>query len=221
LNDSQTPENPYAPPSREADAAWAPASSPLENPVAPTSLPKTLGILSIIFASIVLFFGLFASCGGFLAQGFTKVGQLAPRDNPHAQEIQETLSVVSSIYTAIGFQGLILAVMSSILLAVGVGQMRYRRWAARWTIYWAAAALVAIGGMVAISFFIIGPAYQRMFLALAKASPSGAMPMSFTSSMSSIFGGSSGLLTILFYAPYPILLLIFFSRDHVRAAMDR
>jgi hypothetical protein len=34
-------------------------------------------------------------------------------------------------------------------------------------------------------------------------------------------GGSFALVSLLVYSPYPILLIIFFSRPHVRAAMTR
>jgi len=128
---------------------------------------------------------------------------------------------MGTIYMAIGIQGLVFTIMSSLLLAIGVGQMRYRRWASQWSVYWAGLALVAVVGFIALSFFVIGPAYQKMFEGLQRATPTGAMPTAFTSSLSSMLGGTSSLMTILFYSPYPILMLYFFTRENVRAAMDR
>jgi hypothetical protein len=39
------------------------------------------------------------------------------------------------------------------------------------------------------------------------------------SSLGSLFGGTFGGMMIFFYAPYPILMLVFFTRDRVRATM--
>jgi hypothetical protein len=72
-----------------------------------------------------------------------------------------------------------------------------------------------------MAFFLIGPAYQKLFESIARGSPTGALPSGLAGSMSTLFGGSSSLLAVFFYAPYPILLLIYFTREHVRAAMDR
>jgi hypothetical protein len=213
------PQNPYAPPATSSEA-WSPNPSFTEAPPVPSSAPKVFGVLSIIFASIVLLFGLLASCGGLAGQGFSKVGGFGPQNSQTAQ-MREALSYMSTIYMAIGIQGLILTVMSSLLLAIGIGQLRYRRWAGAWSVYWAGLALVALAGMVALSFLLIGPAYQKMFDAIARGAPSGAIPTAFSGSMANIFGGTSGVMTVLFYAPYPILLLIFFTREHVRASMDR
>ena len=39
------------------------------------------------------------------------------------------------------------------------------------------------------------------------------------SGFGSIFGGTFAVMTVVFYAPYPALMLLFFTRDHVRASM--
>lgn len=213
----QDPQNPYAPPGTAA-TEWAPAA-PSEAHVAPSSAPKVFGILSIIFASIVLLFGLIQSCSGLAAPVMTKVGQIAPAGDSKARELQSMMSLMATVYTAIGIQGLALTIMSALLLAIGVGQLRYREWAGRWSVYWAGLALVVLAGMVALSFLLIGPAYQKMFETAARAAPSGALPSSMGSSLGSLFGGTFGGMMIFFYAPYPILMLIFFTRDRVRATM--
>ena len=210
--------NPYAPPA-SAESEWAPAAPPAASPVY-TGVPKVFGTLSIIFASIVLLFGLLSSCTGFLAGSFSRFGDMAPQGK-NTEQMREALGHMGTIYLAIGIQGIILTAMSSLLLAIGVGQVRYRRWAGAWSVYWGGLALVALAGMVAMSFFLIGPAYQKFFESIARASPTGALPSGLTGSMSTIFGGSSSVMTIFFYAPYPILLLIYFTREHVRAAMNR
>ncbi len=211
------PQNPYAPPT--AAGEWVPTASPEAPPVV-SSAPKVFGVLSIIFASIVLFFGLLTSCAGFAGGGVAQLGRL-PAQGSQGEEMKQALSFMGTIYTAIGIQGLILTVMSALLLAIGIGQLRYRRWAGAWSVYWGGLALVSLAGMVAMYFLMIGPAYQKFFDMISRATPSGAMPTQLSGSIANIFGGTSSAMMVLFYAPYPILLLIFFTREQIRASMDR
>ena len=125
---------------------------------------------------------------------------------------------MATVYSGMGVQGLILTIMSGLLLAIGIGQLRYRRWAASWSVYWCWAAFASIAAMVAISFLWIGPAYQDLLAAMTKNAPTGSMP-GMSSSMGSIFGGTTGFLTVLFYAPYPIIMLVYFGKERVRSAM--
>jgi len=215
------PQNPYAPTPAAASAeVYRP---PLDSgPPVHTSAPKVFGVLSIIFASIVMLFGLLASCGGLLGGSVTQFGDMAgAAGGSKAAELRAVFSTVGTIYTAMGIQGLVLTILSSLLLAIGVGQLRYRAWACRWSVYWGGLALVAVAGMVAVSMLLIGPAYQKMIETMAHAAPSGAIPMGMAGGMSKLMGGSSSIITVIFYAPYPILMLIFFTRETVKAAMDR
>lgn len=217
-------DNPYAPP-RGMERDYVPEIPQPE--VAPgqpvSSAPKVFGVLSIVFASLVLLFGLMQSCSGLVASAVPKIAEKASQgaDGVKNAQMKDGLQHMATVYTGMGIQGLILVVMSSLLLAIGIGQIRYRRWAGRWTLYWSWAGFLAVGIMVAISFLVIGPAYEAFFEAMSKSSPTGAMPAAFTGSMSTIIGGTTGVLTLIFYAPYPILLLIFFSRAHVRGVMTR
>ena len=64
-------------------------------------------------------------------------------------------------------------VMSALLLAIGIGQLRYRAWAQRWSVYWGVAGLVCVALMVAISMLVISPAYAEMFDSLSRLKPGG------------------------------------------------
>jgi hypothetical protein len=153
-----------------------------------------------------------------------KIGALGGQGNasPEQQQVLEAMmSHLGTIYSALGIQGLVLAAMSGWLLALGIGQLRYRRWACRGSVYWGGAALAVLVGMLLLALLVIGPAYQAMFDDLARVSPSGSAPAAFTSNLGTIFGGGSGVVMAVFYAPYPILLLYYFSRERVRAVMTR
>jgi hypothetical protein len=214
-------DNPYAPPAA-AETAWDPAD---EAPAAHSAVPKVFGILSIIFGSLVLLGGLMGGCMGLFGGGMVgKIGALGGQGNasPEQQQVLEAMmSHLGTIYSALGIQGLVLAAMSGWLLALGIGQLRYRRWACRGSVYWGGAALAVLVGMLLLALVVIGPAYQAMFDDLARVSPSGSAPAAFTSNLGTIFGGGSGVVMAVFYAPYPILLLYYFSRERVRAVMTR
>jgi hypothetical protein len=234
-------QNPYLPPSGSDGAA--PPEIPFDPKSPPTSIPKVLGILSIIFAGVTIASSIMSSCMGFLGGGLsswaqkvpmkTKQGQqTGPQAAPEADKTQpssakdpakvrEMLEHVGTFYTAFGLQGVVFLVMSLFLLVVGIGQARYRRWARGQTMVWSTAALLVLAGVVVMNFMVIGPAYERMLEVMTKSIPSGAMPVELSSKLSSMIGGSMGVGTLLMYAPYPIVMMIYFRRDSVKAAMIR
>jgi len=219
---SEPGDNPYAPP-RGPDEPWVQAAPPpAQNPQYRTPAPRVFGVLSIVFASLVLLIGLMQSCTGLVSRSFTSLGNKVAQheqDTKKAEQVRESMKFMATLYTGMGLQGLVLVAMSGLLLAIGIGQLRYRRWAGQWTIYWCWGAFAALAVMVAISFLIIGPAYQDLINAMARRSPTGAMPAAMGSSMSSIFGGTTGVLMIIFYAPYPIIMLAYFSKQRIRSVM--
>ena len=131
---------------------------------------------------------------------------------------------MAKVYQGIGLLSLIMFVMSALLLAIGIGQLRYRAWAQRWSVYWGVAGLVCVALMVAISMLIVSPAYAEMFDSLSRLKTKGDGQAAMAGAMSGfggIFGGTFAIMTVVFYAPYPALMLLFFTRDHVRASMTR
>jgi hypothetical protein len=221
MNTPDDPPSPYQPP--RAELTLAPAELPTLAPHERSEAPKVFGVLSIIFASIVLLcssMGLLASAASKAVQN---MGSLASPDPEKAAEVSAMMHPLAKVYQGIGLQSLILFVMSGLLLAIGIGQVRYRRWARRWSVYWGAAGLVCVALMVAISLLIISPAYGAFFDSLSRMDPGeghAPMPPSM-GAMSSFFGGTFAVLSVILYTPYPALLLLFFTREHVRASMTR
>lgn len=212
--------NPYAPPAA-AGAQWDPAFDATAPAPVATAVPKVFGVLSIVFGSLMLLGGLIGACTGCVGQGFTGMGSKFPSARGQQQEmVRVMMKHMGTIYAAMGVQSLVFAVMSGWLLAIGIGQVRYRRWACRWAVYWGSTAIVVLLGMIVVSVLWIGPAYSAMFTEISRVAPSGAMPASFGSSLSGLFGSGSGVLTTIFYGPYPILMLVYFTRDRVRNAMN-
>lgn len=188
-----------------------------------TSIPKTFGILSIIFASLGLLGGLLNSCSGLFASAVGSMGSLVPPDRA-GQDVKPMFDAMAGVYRGIGIQGAIMTIMSGMLLAIGIGQLRYRRWAQAWSVNWGIMALAALAAMILVALLIIGPAYSRfleMIAEQARTGKGGELPAGFSSGIGSLIGGGSAFGMALFYAPYPILLIAFFRREKVKAAMTR
>jgi hypothetical protein len=200
--------DPFTPPS--ADAAPLP-------PAQPSGAPKIFGILSIVFASIMLLYSLMKMLAGGMVGAMGSIRP--PNDDPQFAGMQDFFEHMARVYRALAWEGTMVAVLSALLIAIGIGQVRYREWAQRWTIYWSGAAIVAVVGMVMISMLVIGPAYSQMIDGMARLGP--AKETAMFSGFGSMFGKTSAIATVIFYTPYPVLLLIFFSRPNVRAAMNR
>lgn len=209
------------PPYPSAQPAGPAPSLPPPTSAAPTAVPKVFGILSIIFASLMILFSLPTSCMSLAGPAMGTLGQIVPDDDPNAAAVQGMMESIGTAYTAMGVQGLLLLVMSSILLAVGIGQVRYRRWAAEWSVYWGIGGLVSVGLMIALMLGVVGPAYEQMFATIAETDSTAQLPEGFGSFLGSAIGGWTALMTVIFYAPYPLLMVIFFKRPNVQAAMNQ
>ena len=111
---------------------------------------------------------------------------------------------MAKVYQASAYLSLILFVMSALLLAIGIGQLRFRAWAQRWSVYWGVAGLVCVGLMVAISLLVISPAYAEMFESMSRLKPQGGGQAAEPGSMGGIGSSSAGtfaVMRVIFYAP--------------------
>jgi hypothetical protein len=197
--------DPFAPPVTDP----TPAASPPTAPSRPTGAPKVFGILSIVFASVMLVYSLLKMLGGAVA------GTVAGLEG-RAGELESVMAAMARVYRALAWEGLLVGLLSGLLIAIGIGQVRYRAWARRWTLYWAAAAMATVLVMIGLSVLVVGPAYGQMMEQLARMAPDKQLGFG---GFGRMFGGGSAVATVLVYMPYPILLAIFFSRPNVRAAM--
>lgn len=175
-----------------------------------TRVPRTMGILSIVFGSIVLFFSLFGTLGLIVP---LVVSHAPPPTRPDDAIVMQA---VTRIYGAMGGISAMLTVMSALLLALGIGQMRYRRWAGVWSVRW---AVVALGAVVVMA--LVAATFFSSFFDLMAAGDHAATPQGLAGAREA--GRAMGIvyaaMTVLMYAPWPIVMLAFFSRKHVRAAM--
>jgi hypothetical protein len=173
-----------------------------------TTVPRTFGILSIVFASLVLVGSLFGLLG-LLVPMFA-----AHAPPPTRPEDAQALQLVSTMYLGIGVISAILSVMSALLIALGIGQLRYRRWAAVWSVRW---GVVALGAVVVMAILMTTTMRSTIgsIGGLTGSGNAGAARQ-----VGTAFGAVYAAMMVLCYSPYPILLLAYFSRARVRAAMS-
>jgi hypothetical protein len=211
--------SPYQPPNADLTGP-PPELAPLQ-PHERSGAPKVFGVLSIIFASIVLLFSSVGMLATLATSAASSMGKMVS-DPDKAAEVTEMMQPMAKVYQGIGVQSVLLFVMSALLLAIGIGQLRYRAWAQRWSVYWGAAGLVCVGLMVAISLLIVAPAYAQFFESLSHMKPEGGQAsVPSMGPMAGMFGGTFAAMSVIVYGPYPALMLLFFTRDRVRASMTR
>jgi hypothetical protein len=180
----------------------------MAQPVGVTTVPRTFGVLSIVFASIVLVGSLFGLIGLLVPM---MLSHAPPATRP---EDAQALKLVSTMYLGMGVISAIFTVMSSLLLAVGIGQLRYRKWAATWSPRW---GVVALGALVVMAI-LMTTTMRSTFGDIVNASGSASAPMA-GRQVGTAIGAVYAVMMVLFYAPYPILMLVYFSRERIRAVM--
>lgn len=193
--------NPYAPPSEEGGGTRSIA------PTAETVIPRVFGILSVIFSSITLVVVLFGMLIGFAAYRFKTRAHNAPAEarassadlqraeraeagqRPGAKKARARPTRLQDAAGGTVAGAWLLG--PPLLLIIGIGQLRYRRWARLFTLLWSGLMILAM-----VAFVVLGAAGGSATDDLIA---------------SAVFAIISSV--------YPMLMLIFFSRPNVAAAM--
>jgi hypothetical protein len=168
-----------------------------------------MGILSIVFGSLVGLFSLFGllGTGMMMGMGMPTGGEAAGFDQTY-ENFLEVARVPNLI------NGVLMVGMSIALVAIGIGQVKYRRWAAQASVIWGAAALVVLVILATVQFTMVAPAMERLFADLAATDPEMPELSGFGSMM-----GVMGVFSLALYLPYPILMIVFFRKPPVVEAM--
>jgi hypothetical protein len=136
-------------------------------------VPRIFGILSVVFGAVVGLFSGLAAMAGLIAT-----------HQPGARRGPEDAPLIAMF--------LVLALWSALLIAVGVGQLRYRRWCLSATWVWCVSAIVVAVACI-VGFVTVVPQKEPAV------------------------GFAVMTATLL---PYPALLLIFFSRAAVKDSLE-
>jgi amino acid transporter len=166
-----------------------------------------MGILSIVFGSLVALFSIFGLFSTEMMMGMPS-GPEAEEFDAVFGEFMEKARVPQLI------SGVLMVGMSIALIAIGIGQVKYRRWAAQASVMWGVAALVVLVIIGIMQVTMLGPAFQAFFDEVAATDPEAPSMAGFGS-----MAGAFSLAGLVVYLPYPILMIVFFRKLPVVESM--
>ncbi len=184
-----------------------------------TAAPKVYGILSIIFGAITVVVTLFSGCMAAMMKA-SPMGVARPGVSGGAAIGEAYARYFAATHTATIIQTILFIVFSIALLFIGIGQLRYRRWARSASLIWGVGALLGLAATVVVTRVIVSPATTALYDTLQQAYGAGSIEAKVQEMMRGMVSGSvMSVITVVLYAPYPLLLLLQFSRARMREAM--
>lgn len=193
-------------------------------PIAPRKslVPRVFGILSIIFSCLVFVSVLLKSLS-MATYSPQFEGAMYGKDLGDAKATQQA---ISAFYAKTRVPKAVIAgtfaLMSLALFVIGLGQLRYRPWARRWTLGWSAGGLVVLVAIAWIEIGWIYPVSVQLQAALNEAASGGGQQAQMMAMVAGIMTGSVtlALAKLFLYLPYPIVLSVYFTRARVKAALE-
>jgi hypothetical protein len=186
--------------------------------------PVVLGILNIIFGSLVACWALF----GLLVQNsvkemtatFTKLMAMAPHrpGTPDPAAMME--SMVKALEKLKPYQyamsgGFLL--LSLACIGVGYGLWKRQAWSRQAAVLWSIAALAFIPVQLWLQVGVVLPMTNEIMMESFK---SAGMPTTMFEAMQGMQGAVTVVMGILFWAPYPIILAILMGRSSAKNDLD-
>ena len=188
-----TPQQPMSPEPRWVAPPMQPGIPMMAAPQ--SKWPTVIGIIAIIWAAFGLLGGVCGLGGIFMARSM-------PTNFPGAPG----MSMGASPMMLFGF--FISLILRSCLLALGIGLIKRRPWAAKWIRIWAVVEILGSVVGTVIGYF----AQQTQFAAMANQPGMQQMPPAFFQGMA-VFSVGCGLLIAW---ALPVFVLIWFSRDKIK-----
>jgi hypothetical protein len=185
--------------------------------------PRTLGILSIIFGSLIAVWSVIslgaASLGNSFMASMAASGSLPhkPGQPDPAQFMAHMQTLMKSLapYTYGLLTGRLL--FSIALAVIGYGLYKQQRWGRSGAIGWGALALLFLVAELTINVGIIQPRTMAMMQEMFAGLPNGNQVNPMMNAMKGMQGGMTVLFTLIIYAPFPIILLALCGRRSAAA----
>lgn len=194
------PAMPAAPGMPAAQPMYAAPGIPMQPSVAGArpGAPKVLGILNIIFG------GAGVLCAPCVMMGSLAVASVMAGGEGIANAVAEDNAAGSFAWLKwfFIFTGVMFTVTASLMLAGGIGLVKYRNWGRKLSITVAILTCVMALVDVATTFAVIKPAFDKM-----------------SSSGEHAVGGVSFLIGKLVQIAYPIVLLVLLSKPNVKQSL--
>lgn len=175
---------------------------------APSPVPRTLGTLSLVFASLSIAGSVIGLLSAGLMSSLSQGSGLSDsRMGDAMARYMEAIRPITTVNT------LIFVILSAALLFIGIGQRNHRAWARVWSIRWGIAALVALAVVLTLHFTFVSPALAEYARDLAGGGTN--MPMT------GAFAQVTSLVSFALYVPFPIILIVSYRKPHIAASMTR
>jgi hypothetical protein len=186
--------------------------------------PLTLGVLSMVFGGLVAAysaFGLvFSSIGTSFMSNLGSVAATAPRRPGQPDPTVMFARMTELMKELAPYNNAILAakvLFSVALIVIGFGLYKRKRWGRSGAMAWGALALLELAGELIVRVGVIQPRVNAVLQEMFAASPNGAPPAAIMQAMGSTQTSVTVILGLLFYAPFPIVLLALCGRRSAAA----
>ncbi|MDB4966088.1 MAG: hypothetical protein JWN44_1777 [Myxococcales bacterium] len=184
--------------------------------------PLTLGVLCIVFGGVTALwkgFGLFLNgMSGSTMKGLTALMGAAPR-RPGQPDPSVMMAKTEQMVKALApYTSALLAAMvlfSAALIVIGVGLYKRQSWARSGAIGWSVLALFYVVAEIVVQLTIIQPRTRAMMQEMFSTIPNGGGAM--MQAVGSAQGAIVVVTALLFWAPFPIVLLILCGRRSAAA----
>jgi hypothetical protein len=182
--------------------------------------PVVLGILSMVFGGLIAAYSAFGLATQSMAKDWSKMfgqlGALAPQ-KPGAPDMRVMMESMSHVmdelrpYTFAISGGFLL--FSNVLVGIGWGLYKRQAWSRMASIGWSQAALAFIPFQIFVQTHLIQP---KVMAAMKAAFTQANMPSAMFEGMMGMQSGIVVVTSILFYAPFPVILLILMGRQSAK-----
>ena len=186
--------------------------------------PVTLGVLSMVFGGLVAAY----SAAGIALSSFSgtflgNLGALARRapQRPGEPDPAVLFSRIGEMTRELApYNNALLAgkvLFSLALVAIGYGLYKRQRWGRSGALAWSVLALLYLGAELIVRIGVIQPRMDEMLRHLFSSMPDGALDAAKVQALGNTQGAVAVIMSLVFYAPFPILLLALCGRRSAAA----
>ncbi len=194
-----------------------------------SKIPKTMGVLLIIFASIYMIYSLFGAVTSLMTDNltgfFATILSASPEFKKAGIDWNSAVSVLNPIFQAQGLSRLCAALISAFALFAAIKLVQYRAEGVKFSIAWAIAALVYLVLDALVYIFYISPIVVKFVTKFSEqlkpfVAPEEGASIEALSTLVTGMGITSLTVTAVIMAVFPLLTLILLKTEGVKKACD-
>lgn len=194
-----------------------------------SKIPKIMGVLLIIFASIYMLYSLFGAATSLLTDSltdfFATILSASPEFKKAGIDWNSAVSVLKPVFQAQGLSRLCAALISAFALFAAIKLVQYRTDGVRLSVAWAISALVYLVLDALVYIFYVSPIVVQFVTKFSEqlkplVAPEEGASIEALSSLVTGMGITSLTATALLMAVFPLLTLILLKTEGVKKACD-